>query len=131
MARPLFQLGDFQFDLPNGVPQSLDRTAEFRWEQQDRLLRDPALQFMGPGAQEITLDGVLLPGLSGTQGTMETLRLPPPWRSSPLALASTPLPAARSRPCPSTASHPSRLCPSPPRRPASTSARWQPSRGQS
>jgi phage protein U len=74
MARPLFQLGDFQFDLPNGVPQTLDRTAEFRWEQQDRLLRDPALQFLGPGAQEITLDGVLLPGLSGTQGTMETLR---------------------------------------------------------
>ena len=74
MARPLFQLGDFQFDLPNGVPQTLDRTAEFRWEQQDRLLRDPALQFLGPGAQEITLDGVLLPGLSGTQSTMETLR---------------------------------------------------------
>ena len=74
MARPLFQLGDFQFDLPNGVPQTLDRTAEFRWEQQDRLLRDPALQFLGPGAQEITLDGVLLPGLSGSQATMETLR---------------------------------------------------------
>lgn len=74
MARPLFQLGSFQFDLPNGVPQTLDRTAEYRWESQDRLLRDPAVQFIGPGGQEITLDGQLFPGFSGRQSTMETLR---------------------------------------------------------
>ena len=74
MARPLFQLGSFQFDLANGVPQSLDRTADYRWEVQDRLLRDPAAQFLGPGNQEITLDGVLYPGFSGRQTTMETLR---------------------------------------------------------
>jgi uncharacterized protein len=75
MSRPLFQLGSFQFDLPNGVPQTLDRTAEYRWEVQDRLLRDPAAQFMGPGSQQITLDGVLFPGFSGRQATMETLRV--------------------------------------------------------
>jgi phage protein U len=74
MTRPLFQLGNFQFDLPNGVPQTLDRTAEYRWETQDRLLRDPAAQFLGPGRQEITLDGQLFPGFSGRQSTMETLR---------------------------------------------------------
>lgn len=74
MARPLFQLGSFQFDLPNGVPQSLERTAEYRWESQERLLRDPALQFVGPGSQAITLDGVLFPGFTGRQTTIETLR---------------------------------------------------------
>ncbi len=74
MARPLFQLGSFQFDLPNGVPQTLDRTADYRWELQDRVLRDPAAQFLGPGSQQITLDGVLFPGFSGRQTTMETLR---------------------------------------------------------
>jgi len=74
MTKPLFQLGSFQFDLPNGVPQTLDRTAEFRWESQERLLRDPAVQFLGPGSQEITLDGQLFPGFSGRQSTMETLR---------------------------------------------------------
>jgi phage protein U len=74
MARPIFQLGSFQFDLPNGVPQSLDRTADYRWETQDRLLRDPAVQFLGPGSQEITLDGVLFPGFSGRQTTVEALR---------------------------------------------------------
>ena len=74
MARPLFQLGSFQFDLANGVPQTLDRTADYRWDVQERLLRDPAAQFLGPGSQEITLDGVLYPGFSGRQTTMETLR---------------------------------------------------------
>ena len=74
MARPLFQLGSFQFDLPNGVPQTLERTAEYRWETQDRLLREPAAQFLGPGTQQITLDGVLYPGFSGRQSTLETLR---------------------------------------------------------
>lgn len=74
MTRPLFQLGSFQFDLPNGVPQTVDRTAEYRWETQERLLRDPAAQFLGPGREEITLDGQLFPGFSGRQSTMETLR---------------------------------------------------------
>lgn len=74
MTRPLFQLGSFQFDLPNGAPQTLERTAEYRWESQDRLLRDPAVQFLGPGSQEISLEGVLFPGFSGKQTTVETLR---------------------------------------------------------
>lgn len=74
MTKPLFQLGSFQFDLPNGVPQTLERSASYRWEEQDRLLRDPAHQFLGPGTQEITLDGTLFPGFSGRQTTMETLR---------------------------------------------------------
>ena len=74
MTSPLFQLGSFQFDLPNGVPQTLDRQASYRWEVQDRLLREPAAQFLGPGTQEITLDGQLFPGFSGRQTTMETLR---------------------------------------------------------
>jgi uncharacterized protein len=74
MTRPLFQLGSFQFDLPNGVPQTLDRQADYRWEEQDRLFREPAAQFLGPGSQAISLSGVLFPGFSGRQSTMEQLR---------------------------------------------------------
>jgi phage protein U len=76
MTSPLFQLGDFQFDLPNGVPQTLDRGAEYRWEEQQRLLRDPAWQFIGAGSQQITLDGVLFPqtGFAGRVGSLDTLR---------------------------------------------------------
>jgi len=71
---PLYQLGDFQFSLLNGAPQTLDWDASYRWEEQGRLLRDPAQQFLGPGAQDITMEGVLYPGFSGRQGTVEELR---------------------------------------------------------
>lgn len=71
---PLYQLGSFQFNLPNGSPQTVDRNDSYRWEQQDRLLREPANQWLGPGTKEITFDGVLYPGFSGRQGTMQTLR---------------------------------------------------------
>lgn len=74
MTSPILQLGSFQFTLPDGVPQTLERVAEYRWGEQERILREPAYQFVGAGSQEITLDGILYPGFSGTQSTLETLR---------------------------------------------------------
>ena len=74
MAASLFQLGKFQFTLANGAPQTLERSADFRWEVMDRLLREPSAQFLGPGEQTITLDGTLYPGFSGRQSTMQQLR---------------------------------------------------------
>ena len=74
MTSPILQLGSFQFTLPQGVPQTLERVADYRWGEQERILREPAYQFVGAGSQEITLDGILYPGFSGTQSTMETLR---------------------------------------------------------
>lgn len=73
-SSPILQLGSFQFTLQAGTPQTLERVAEYRWEGQERILREPAHQFVGPGSQEITLDGILYPGFSGSQSTMETLR---------------------------------------------------------
>jgi len=70
----LFQLGDFQFTLANGAPQTLERVADYRWEVQERLLREPSAQFLGPGEQTITLDGILYPGFSGSQSTIQQLR---------------------------------------------------------
>jgi hypothetical protein len=74
MASALFQLGEFQFTLANGAPQTLERTADYRWEVQERLLRQPSAQFLGPGEQSITLDGTLYPGFTGKQSTMQQLR---------------------------------------------------------
>jgi phage protein U len=74
MTSPLFQLGEFQFDLRNGAPQSVDWNDAYRWEQQDRLLREPANQWLGVGAREVTFEGVLFPGFSGRQTTVQGLR---------------------------------------------------------
>lgn len=74
MSKPLYQLGDFQFDLPNGSPQSIDWNDDYRWEQQDRLLREPAQQWLGVGTREATFEGVLFPGFAGRQSTVQMLR---------------------------------------------------------
>lgn len=73
-AAPLLQLGDFQFTVPNGVHESLDRSMAWSWPEQGRLLRKPATQFTGPGLDSISLSGVIYPGHSGKQNTIDDLR---------------------------------------------------------
>ncbi|MEO1003565.1 MAG: phage tail protein [Cyanobacteria bacterium J06638_7] len=74
MAGTLYQIGSFQFNLTDGSPDELSRDMQWAWPQQGRILRKPALQFLGPGSDRITLNGVLYPGTTGNQGTIDTLR---------------------------------------------------------
>lgn len=71
---PLMQLGEFQFSLVNGVHQTLGRKLSWRWPQQARILRKPALQFTGPSADVISLEGVIYPSHSGKQSTIDQLK---------------------------------------------------------
>lgn len=58
----LLGLGDdIRFSVATAAHQTLRRRAEYRWLQQDRLGVRPARQFMGPGTETITLDGVIYP----------------------------------------------------------------------
>ena len=78
MPRTLYQLGEFQFNLPNGAPEKVGRDLQWRWPRHERIGRKPAFQFLGPDADRITLDGELFPGnqpgCTGGQGTIDTLR---------------------------------------------------------
>ena len=74
MPGTLYQLGSFAFNLPDGAPDLLDRRTAYRWVAQDRLGREPAQQWLGPDADELVITGILMPGFSGKQGTVETLR---------------------------------------------------------
>lgn len=74
MTAPLLQLGEFQFTVPNGVHESLDRTVSWSWPEQGRLMRKPATQFTGPNLDTISLSGVIYPGHSGRQATIDDLR---------------------------------------------------------
>lgn len=71
----MLALGAFRFGISQSGYQSLTRTAAYRWEKQDRLGRSPAMQFMGPDAQEITLEGVIYPHFKGGLRQMELMRL--------------------------------------------------------
>jgi uncharacterized protein len=74
MAGVLYQLGSFQFNLQEGSPREVERQLSWRWPQQDRIGRKPAVQYLGPDGDQITLDGVLYPGQFGKQGTIDDLR---------------------------------------------------------
>ena len=74
MAGTLYQLGDFQFNLQEGSPRTVERELAWRWPQQDRIGRKPAMQFVGAEAERITLDGVLYPGQFGRQRTIDDLK---------------------------------------------------------
>jgi phage protein U len=44
-------LGAYRFCIGNAAYQSLARSSEYKWEEQKRLLGEPAMQFMGAGAE--------------------------------------------------------------------------------
>jgi len=70
----MMALGAFRFGVTGGSYQSLRRVAQYRWAKLDRAGRDPALQFMGPDAEEITLEGVIHPHYRGGLRQVEFMR---------------------------------------------------------
>ena len=70
----MMALGVFRFGVAGADYQSLRRKAEWRWASADRLGRKPALQYLGPGAQEITLEGVVYPHFRGGLRQVELMR---------------------------------------------------------
>ncbi|MDJ0824255.1 MAG: phage tail protein [Rhodobacter sp.] len=58
-------LGLFRFGVNRAAYQTLTRETGFRWAQMDRVGRKPALQFLGPDAAVITLEGVIYPHFKG------------------------------------------------------------------
>jgi len=58
----LFQLGSFTFELRTVAPHALTRADAWRWEETPRLSGEAALQFLGRGTGEMTLEATLFPG---------------------------------------------------------------------
>jgi phage protein U len=67
----------FYVPLPNNdTPgfETLQRDAQFTWVSNDRLSRDPAMQFTGPGEENISIDGRMYPHHFGGLSTIQRLR---------------------------------------------------------
>lgn len=54
-------MGPYRFRIVGLNYQTLDRKFDYRWKAQERIGRRPAMQFMGPGEETVTLQGVLYP----------------------------------------------------------------------
>jgi phage protein U len=70
----MMAIGMFIFSLETLAYQELQRQTDWRHASTSRIGTNPARQFLGRGEDTITLPGVLLPALAGTQLSLDTLR---------------------------------------------------------
>ena len=74
MPSELISLGQFRFSIDTAAYDELSRTTEYRWARQDRLGRNPARQYVGPGDDTISLRGTVLTTYRGGTGQVEAMR---------------------------------------------------------
>ena len=72
--RVMLALGPFRFEMGHATYQSLAMSQSWRWPEQARIGREPALQFTGRDPVEIRLQGVLFPGFDAGLAQVEEMR---------------------------------------------------------
>jgi hypothetical protein len=70
----MMALGLYRFALETSAYQQLQRTISYRWQAQDRINNDPAMQFVGLGTEQINLEGVIYPDFRGGLGQIEGMK---------------------------------------------------------
>lgn len=74
MSDVMMQLGSFQFGLATAAYQEFTRSTAYTWAALARFGKDDALQSTGPGADTITLPGVVFPEFRGGTGQVDAMR---------------------------------------------------------
>lgn len=69
----LAALGLFVFETETALFDELARRRDWRHARTERFGARPASQFLGPGADEVTLTGKVVPGLAGKYSSIERL----------------------------------------------------------
>ncbi len=70
----MMMLGVYPFMLNTAAYGRLRHTASWRWARQDRIGRKPAQQYIGPGTDNIRLDGEILPHWKGGHAQLDAMR---------------------------------------------------------
>jgi len=71
----MMALGVFRFGITGSSYQSLTRSAGYRWSKAERVGRAPAMHYVGPDADEVTIEGVIYPHFKGGLRQVELMRL--------------------------------------------------------
>lgn len=71
----MMSLGQFVFSLPTLAFQQLQRQRNWRHADTSRVGARPANQFLGPGADTITLTGVVLPEFGNRAGLVDLAKM--------------------------------------------------------
>lgn len=70
----MMTLGSYRFGLSTAAYQEFKRTTEYRWASQAVLNRTPSMQFIGPGADSITLTGIIYTQFKGGLKQLDNMR---------------------------------------------------------
>lgn len=70
----MMRLGSFKFGVYTAAYQSLDRSTEYKWGEQALFMNYDQLQYLGPGADLITVQGFVYPEYKGGTGQLNNLR---------------------------------------------------------
>ncbi len=70
----LMSLGLFVFELATLPFSEVQRRSDWRHPSSDRVGARAATQFAGPGEDNITIAGILMPEAAGTLDSIETIR---------------------------------------------------------
>ncbi|MGJ4961342.1 MULTISPECIES: phage tail protein [unclassified Bradyrhizobium] len=70
----MLALGAFRFSVSTAAYQKFERSSEWRWPATDRIGMAPAKQYVGPGEDTITVDGVIFPHYRGGLRQMDMMR---------------------------------------------------------
>ena len=71
----LMAFGFFIFDLRTAAYDELQRQTQWRHASQEPIGRRPSYQYLGPGADIITLNGTLYPEITSGRVTLDLLRI--------------------------------------------------------
>lgn len=74
MTDVMMKLGDYRFSLSTAAYQGLKRTSLYRWAVQNRVGQRPALQYIGPGQENIEISGTIYPTFNGGTGQLNDMR---------------------------------------------------------
>ncbi|ASX25860.1 phage tail protein [Candidatus Williamhamiltonella defendens] len=70
----MLMLGEYRFRLDTAAYQSKTRSTSYCWGKQARLTTEPAWQYIGPGDDSLSIQGVIFPHDKGGLGQMDSLR---------------------------------------------------------
>jgi len=70
----MMKLGRYTFSLKTAAYQDLKRSTAYRWQQQDRINRRPAQQYLGIGEETISLSGTVYPYFKGGTKQINAIR---------------------------------------------------------